>query len=323
MAQRTVYSQGPVNIGDIPIYGNTSGSLIEAGGAGNIGNLGGIVITPTANTTNQGFSITQSGGGTPGNFFDYNRITINSDNVATGNPTISAGLGIIMTTGGANVNGPRSGIRSTISLKTAQGTAADVSAIAGQAWAYVNDGGTNTGVGALGTIWGVNPAAHLLSGATNYLSVVGGEVDVGILTGASANSRIGWSIVGQGDLPAAVTDAAIQFGATSKSWEDALILSDRNGLAPLTNTGCVICTDGSAHTIGNGIDLSSYTITGNFLKSAGFSINGAGVIQYAASTAGAGTQTFTNSPCSTLTTERWIPAQITGQTGTWYVPACQ
>lgn len=49
----------------------------------------------------------------------------------------------------------------------------------------------------------------------------------------------------------------------------------------------------------------------------------AGTVQMPTSSTGAGTQTFMNSPCSTLTTERWMPVQITGQTGTWYVPACQ
>ena len=46
-------------------------------------------------------------------------------------------------------------------------------------------------------------------------------------------------------------------------------------------------------------------------------------LKLASSTTGAGTQTFTNSPCAGLTTERWIPAQITGQSGTWNIPACQ
>lgn len=40
-------------------------------------------------------------------------------------------------------------------------------------------------------------------------------------------------------------------------------------------------------------------------------------------TTGSGTQTFTNSPCTVSgTTELWLPVVITGQTGTWYVPAC-
>lgn len=49
----------------------------------------------------------------------------------------------------------------------------------------------------------------------------------------------------------------------------------------------------------------------------------AAAITLASSTTGAGTETFTNSPCTGLTTEQWVPVKITGQTGTWYVPACQ
>lgn len=37
---------------------------------------------------------------------------------------------------------------------------------------------------------------------------------------------------------------------------------------------------------------------------------------------GASTQTFTNSPCSTLTTERWIKVTIVGSTSNFFVPAC-
>lgn len=49
----------------------------------------------------------------------------------------------------------------------------------------------------------------------------------------------------------------------------------------------------------------------------------AGTQTFATSSTGAGTQTFTNSPCSGLTSEQWIPVGITGQTGTWFIPACQ
>lgn len=44
---------------------------------------------------------------------------------------------------------------------------------------------------------------------------------------------------------------------------------------------------------------------------------------YPTATTGAGTQTFTNSPCTGLTTEEWVPVSIKGQTGTWFVAACQ
>ena len=48
-----------------------------------------------------------------------------------------------------------------------------------------------------------------------------------------------------------------------------------------------------------------------------------GGITLASSTTGAATQTFTNSPCTGLTAEKWVPITIVGQTGTFYVPACQ
>lgn len=48
-----------------------------------------------------------------------------------------------------------------------------------------------------------------------------------------------------------------------------------------------------------------------------------GNITMASSTTGTGAQTFTNSPCTGLMTERWVPIGITGQSGTWYMPACQ
>lgn len=44
---------------------------------------------------------------------------------------------------------------------------------------------------------------------------------------------------------------------------------------------------------------------------------------FASSSTGSGTQTFVNSPCTGLTTAKWIPVTITGQSGTWNIPACQ
>ena len=41
------------------------------------------------------------------------------------------------------------------------------------------------------------------------------------------------------------------------------------------------------------------------------------------STTGTATQTFTNSPCTGTTVAKWIQVTITGQTGTFYIPACQ
>lgn len=47
-----------------------------------------------------------------------------------------------------------------------------------------------------------------------------------------------------------------------------------------------------------------------------------GTPQFQQFSTGASTQTFTNSPCSALTTERWLKVKIVGSTSQFFVPAC-
>jgi hypothetical protein len=81
-----------------------------------------------------------------------------------------------------------------------------------------------------------------------------------------------------------------------------------------------------------GVDGATISIgTGNGLTNGNLNLAaiGTGVVnfmvptKFSASSVGAGTQTFTNSPCGGTTTARWVPILITGQTGLWYIPACQ
>jgi len=67
---------------------------------------------------------------------------------------------------------------------------------------------------------------------------------------------------------------------SSASWLNAMYLSDYAGGQPLDATnGCVLCNDGASHTIKTGFDISSYTITGNFLKGPnGFQVTGNGIL---------------------------------------------
>jgi hypothetical protein len=71
------------------------------------------------------------------------------------------------------------------------------------------------------------------------------------------------------------------------------------------------------------IDIGLVDATAIGIGNSGSTITLAGTVTMPTSTTGAGTQTFVNSPCSGLTTEKWIPVHITGQTGTWNIPACQ
>ena len=47
------------------------------------------------------------------------------------------------------------------------------------------------------------------------------------------------------------------------------------------------------------------------------------LLTFQLSTTGSSSQTYTNSPCTNTTTAHWIPVGITGQSGTFYLAACQ
>jgi hypothetical protein len=90
--------------------------------------------------------------------------------------------------------------------------------------------------------------------------------------------------------------------------------------------GSTSCITGSAFNGNATLTTGGNTLT---ITSGNFNVNNAGVMTlintptFASSSTGSSTQTFTNSPCSGLTTEQWIPVTITGQTGTWNIPACK
>lgn len=144
-----------------------------------------------------------------------------------------------------------------------------------------NDGGTGVTSGtASGSIFGFNPNVRANSGATNLYSVCGQEVDVQMAGTSTAFARLGQSIVAWGTNVGAGIDAAMAVAVANGStcpWKTALLLGGPvwGSSAPLATSATVIKA-GAAFTIANGIDLSNLTITGHFLKSPGFSVDGTG-----------------------------------------------
>jgi hypothetical protein len=67
----------------------------------------------------------------------------------------------------------------------------------------------------------------------------------------------------------------------------------------------------------------TFTALQTINSGAGITFGATATLGLPQSTTGAGTQTFTNSPCTGLTTEQWVSVTIAGQTGTWFVPACK
>jgi hypothetical protein len=308
---------GPVNAVNFPI-GLRVGTTTVIGGSStgvlynNSGVLGAdvgltwvpggpLTISPTANSANQGLVINQPGllGNVAGTTYAwavqaspallYNSIAVTTDTAnVTGAPTqFTIALNVGLVTGGANSQGTKTAFSAQINHAYSGSNPTlgrDHIAASFYAIGSVGDGGTGTTLGtAKGTLFATNPIANASSGATNLFSVSGGEVDVGIATGASARHRLGWSVIGggnlRGDTGSGGLDAAYEVGAGSTSWATGLIFSSLHGAAPIATTGTLIGTDGVNITAASGVDFSAYTLT-TFLRgpSSNFIASGAGAI---------------------------------------------
>lgn len=258
----------------------TGGTAVN--GAGTLQLLGTFAIAPVSGTTQQGLSITQTGptSGSQSADLPYNAITINEGASLAGFNTY--GLEVQLVSGGANAKGQKYGLRGLADNAFASSsTGGDFVGVSGWAISNQTNGGSDTGSSAHGTLYGMEATAWAFSGALNYFVISGGEANANINSGASAKHRWGWSIVGNAAGRGASSDAALEIGAATSTgaFTYGILLDNYHGQAPLPTTGVVLGTDGSANTITTGIDLSSYTITGNFLKGPNnFIVTGAGAI---------------------------------------------
>ncbi len=144
----------------------------------------------------------------------------------------------------------------------------------------VNLGGTNTGAGAVGAIFGLGATGIAADAATNLLNVTGGEINAGILTGCSAKSFSLLSLASLGNhaVAAATYNAGLSISAIGGALgiANGILFSDYNGAHAIVSTGSLFKTQGSS-TVANAFDTSSYSITGyfaNFVGSGGSGIGG-------------------------------------------------
>src|ERR1035441_8587371 len=70
-----------------------------------------------------------------------------------------------------------------------------------------------------------------------------------------------------------LVDADIEFVSGGAAPNYLMYLDDLHGSPAVGTNTTILGTDGSTDTIAGGIDLSSYTITGYFLRSAHFSVD--------------------------------------------------
>jgi hypothetical protein len=149
--------------------------------------------------------------------------------------------------------------------------------------AFNGDGGTDPTMSSTskGMIYGMGSFGDAKIGIA-FANVTGGEINVALETGTTGREKTGLQIVDHAldQVHATYVEAGLAIGGQPGSigFNNAILLSNGNGDKPLSTTACVICTTANNQSIATGIDLSQYNITGNFLKSVGFAVTGAGGI---------------------------------------------
>lgn len=225
-------------------------------------------------------------------------------------------------TGGANSTGSKVALEVNL-YKSANSNPAvdrDHVALGVTAQTNTNDGGTGLtpGVNTKGTLFASSFGATLSGGAQNYLEIAGTEVDIGIISPATAAYRFGWEVVSQGDTHGAVQDGAYVVGSTSSiGFKTGLLFTFANGSKPIATTGTVIGNDNIAATVNHIMDFSNWTVTGNIFTFGQYILSGTAVAQHvtgiAANTSADGLS-LTNPTAATSGNQRYSPRfRVTGQ----------
>lgn len=247
-----------------------------------------LTITPEAASDTQGIKVTQSGptdGSDLGTVFYFNDVLVNGDQSQLDSTAyaFAARYGF----GGSNMRGQRTALLGFAVLNTESGNISEefrhYAGVSGEVQASSGDGGTDTGSGAQGSILGLYGSAIAANGATNLRSIIGLEVNTSARTGSSVKDHIGLRVVPWSDhaVSGAGMDAAVQIAAQTGAaeWVDYGIVfdTDSDGTEDdLFGASATLIGTKGADTLANGVDISSFTFTGDAFKSNGFAVDGDG-----------------------------------------------
>lgn len=181
--------------------------------------------------------------------------------------------------GGSAATGGRQSLASFLNLSTptsASNTNTNYVALYGNAFTATGDGGTNTGGGARGGIFGLAEWSDLQSGGVNLLSV-GPEFNTSIRTGGSAAHKFELLLAEHSldAVAAATTDASLAISGQSGAigHNTGITFSALSGQHAVKSSGTLINSTGG--TFATGIDFSASTFT-TAIKTAGFTVGGTG-----------------------------------------------
>ena len=155
-----------------------------------------------------------------------------------------------------------------------------------------NDNGIGAGpTNSSGSVFATNFTCKLANGATFFRGCSGGEVNMSIQTGASADFLSGWSIVMLSDNNVAAgiesDGLLISAGGGTATLGYGINIGGYNGYLAIAPTGTIIgclphngvgnCNNpAGSNSVANGIDFSLIAFTGSAFKSIGFSVDGTG-----------------------------------------------
>lgn len=202
---------------------------------------------------------------------------ITSDNADVGSD-FSIGFRVRHMFGGSATKGGRETLSGTGWLTAATNSAnanRNYVGLQGKMYAQSGDGGTNTGAGALGAVFGAGGAVYAYAAATNLLGIEGAEFNTFTQAGSSAKHMAGISVVGCQATRGATIDAAIRIGAQAAvgvfgphgGWKHGIIFTDENGADPFYANSTLIGTQfQTTKTVLRGIDFSQFTMTEYILR---------------------------------------------------------
>jgi hypothetical protein len=128
-----------------------------------------------------------------------------------------------------------------------------------------------------GSLYGSNFYARADSGATFFINITGSEVNTEVNVGASVSYKSLIQLVGADGVQGYDYDIMLALsnkGGASK-WKTGIGIGPFNGVHPISTTGKIIETIGSA-TVSKGIDFSTYTFNSFAIHTPNFTVDQAG-----------------------------------------------
>lgn len=284
---------------------HTAGMLVSPHVVG--GNGSTITYSGSTQSGNSTYAVTSNvnlAGSLTAGSINPNAIIINSDTASV--PVAPQGVNWFSVNGnfgGTGTQGCRTGIYSYLNMNGSSGGANDsfkqFNSVLGTFQTSANAGGTAlTSGNTAGYGYGVSAQTWLLSGATFWSGAIGGEFDVGIVTGASSAQRTGMQVTSLKDGQGNYEDSAFRIGRGAATaggnnkapgWKIGVALG---GWWPIDASGAVMQMlpprpgglSGSSLTAQTpaaslGIDLSGVQFsTAAFRSTGGFVVDGTGAV---------------------------------------------